>query len=538
MAEVPVGHRIRARRHELAITQVDLARRVGVSPSYLNLIEHDRRRVGGGLLRRLAEALRMDQHTLSGAEDARIVAELAEIGTDSVFEDVRFDSEDAAQLLAASPRLTRAVLTLYRAYRTTLNQVDELSERVSRDPFLADANHQILTLITTIRSFSEILRDYGDLDDAQRRRFLATVVDNSENLSDLAQQVFDFLGGQGARRPFASPAQEVDDVLHDHGNFFPDLERPAQILRSRIGRRSGTLYAALIAHLDAHHGIHVTFRQAGELPPGGVRFDPEARCIELSEALPDATCRFQLARLLGRLEASEAVAGICEDERLTSDTARERCREAMLSYFAGALLYPYDTFLEVAEGERYDIAVLAQRFGGSFEQVAHRLTTLRRPGREGVPFHFMRTDIAGNISKRFSASGLRLPRYGGACPRWAIHQAFLTPGRLVRQLAEMPDGSRYLFVARTVERPAPGFGQPQSIHAIMIGCDAAFAARLVYADGIGPHLAGGTPVGTSCPQCPREDCAQRAFPRAMAGTSPEAQAAARSAESDIADPTK
>lgn len=515
MSDVPVGHRIRARRRELGLTQVALARRAGISPSYLNLIEHDHRRVGGGLLRRLTELLEVDPQTLSGAEDSRIVAELAEIGADPLFAEARFDSEDATRLLAGAPQLARAVLTLYRAYQTVHSQVDELSERVSRDPFLAHANHRILTLITTIRSFSEILRDYGDLDEGQRQRFLATVVSESESLSRLAQDVFDFLGGQDVGRTFASPAQEVDDVIHDHGNYFDGLEAAADALRAALERGPGTGQAGLADHLRTRHGIRVVMRAHDELPPAGVRFDADGREVALSQALSQAACRFRLARLVARLEAGEAVEAVTRDQRLTSEAARELCGEAMHGYLAGALLFPYEAFLQEARRERYDIDVLAQRFAGSFEQIAHRLTTLRRPGREGVALHFMRTDIAGNISKRFSASGLRLPRYGGACPRWAIHQAFLTPDRPVRQLVELPEGGRYLFVARTVRGPVSGYGLPQTTRAVMIGCDAALASRLVYADGLSLEAPRPTPVGVSCPQCPRESCAQRAFPQAV-----------------------
>lgn len=536
MSDVPVGHRIRARRRELGLTQVALARQAGISPSYLNLIEHDRRRAGGGLMRRLTELLAIDPQTLSGAEDSRIIAELAEIGADPMFAEMHFGGEDATRLLAAAPQAARAILTLYRNYQTVQSQVEELSERVNRDPFLAHANHQILTLITTIRSFSEILRDYGDLDEAQRQRFLATVVSESESLSQLAQDVFDFLGGQSVRRTIASPAQEVDDVIHDHGNYFDHLEAAAGSLRARIEERRGTLHAKLIAHLEDRHGIRAVLRPRRELPAAGVRFDPDTGELALSQALSEAASRFRLARLVAQLEAREEIDRVTKDERLTSEAARELCGEAMLGYLAGAMLFPYEAILDAAEGERYDVDVLAQEFGGSFEQIAHRLTTLRRPGREGVPLHFMRTDIAGNISKRFSASGLRLPRYGGACPRWAIHQALLTPDRPVRQLVELPEGNQYLFVAQTVRGPMDGYGKPQTTRAIMIGCDAAFASRLVYSDGLSIEAPRPTPVGVSCPQCPREDCAQRAFPQATAADVPAPSGPARGPGSDSPPP--
>jgi len=171
---------------------------------------------------------------------------------------------------------------------------------------------------------------------------------------------------------------------------------------------------------------------------------------------------------------------------------------------------PYGSLLEAAADLRHDLARLGARFDCSFEQVCHRLATLRRPGAEGVPIHFLRTDIAGNISKRFSGSGLRLPRYGSACPRWVIHEAFTTPGRLAVQVAALPDGERYLFVARA-EVPVERFGQ---CHAVMIGASLRAAQRFVYADGLdlgAPSAA--TPVGITCRQCPHEACASRAAER-------------------------
>lgn len=548
MADSPIGHRIRARRRELGRTQTALAAAAGISPSYLNLIEHDRRRVGGAVLRRLADALEIDPQTLSGASESRVLAELEQIGADPVVAGQGFTGEDAAQLLASAPNAAHALLTLYRAYQGALAQVEEMDERLSRDPVLAEASYQILTLITSIRSSAEIMNDYPDLEAAQRSRFLETVVSESATLSGVAQELFDVLDAQAAKRPFASPAHEVDDVIYYNANHFPGLEREAERLRPRLKARGSTLDAAILEELEQRHGITVARRPPSALPPRGHAYDARRRQLLLSEALTAASMRFQLARQLAWLEADGEIAAIARDERLTSEAARRRCRAALASYFAGALLFPYDAFLETAEAERYDVEVLGQRFAASFEQIAHRLTTLRRPEQEGVPFHFLRTDIAGNISKRFSASGLRLPHYGGACPRWVIHQAFLSPGQPVRQVARLQDGTGYLFVARADARPGNGFDTPYGMNAVMIGCDLAFAPRLVYADGLRLRPEDGTPVGISCPLCPRTDCAQRASPQALfaqpdgdaddplapiAGTGPDADAPASAAPGDI-----
>jgi predicted transcriptional regulator len=186
---------------------------------------------------------------------------------------------------------------------------------------------------------------------------------------------------------------------------------------------------------------------------------------------------------------------------------------ALANYFAGAVLMPYGPFLEAARSERYDVEVLCNRFRVAFEQICHRLTTLRRPGAEGVPFHMVRVDIAGNISKRFSASGLRFARFSGACPRWTVFEAFTTPGLVRTQLSQMPDGATYFWVARTVRKEGGRFHAPRSVLAIGLGCEVSHAKALVYADGVDLSARGAVvPVGVTCRLCERMDCEQRAFP--------------------------
>ena len=200
---------------------------------------------------------------------------------------------------------------------------------------------------------------------------------------------------------------------------------------------------------------------------------------------------------------------LVSDERLTKEDSRDRARNALQSYAAAALLMPYDAFFEAAESERYDIERLAGRFRGSIEQVSHRLVTLRRPGSEGIPFSFLRADPAGNISKPFSIPDLRMPRFGGACPLWALYEALGSPDRTVAQMAEMPGGDRYLFIARRVSRPTDGFRNPPTVHAIMLGCEASNAGRTVYGDGFQRPV---VKTGFNCRSCPRERCGQRAVP--------------------------
>jgi len=487
---------------------VALAARVDISPSYLNLIEHNKRAIGGALLNRIAEALNLDSRALAGTEEARLIAELGEVAADAALAGIDLSQREVHDIVAGNPKAARAMLALFRAYGEARMRSDLIGERLGEESFLAEASQQILALITTIRSYSEILKDYGDLSDAERRRFVDTLVDESERLASQAGDLFDFLGGRGARRPRPSPREEIEDFLSDHANYFPRLEQAADDTAARLASLDATV-ELLATHLKDRHGVSIERGPVNEA--SGERYDTEEKRYLLADTVGRSSLRFRLARLIGELEYPDVLDHLSTAARLsaTSDTT-SRLKRALANYFAGALIMPYAAFSDAAERSRHDIHRLGARFNASFEQVCHRLATLRRPGAEGVPLHFLRTDIAGNISKRFSASGLRLPRYGGACPRWIIHHAFSSPGRIVTQVARLPDGEAYLFIASTCTPPLERI-QFSSHHAVMIGTGIANAARFVYADGL--DLDHAVPVGITCRQCPRDDCAQRAFDR-------------------------
>lgn len=510
--QAPIGHRIRGRRKDIGMTQNALAKTAGISPSYLNLIEHNRRSIGGGLLVRIAEALDIHPHTLSGSEESRLLSDLNEAASDPVFRTTPIESREFPATIAAAPGMISAFLSLYRAYRSGLDEINALSERLSHDPFLTEASHSILTRITSIRTVAEIFDDYDDLSTEQRARFNATLVRESQRLAESATEIFNFLERGDAGRPAASPAEEVDDLLYDNANYFPTLEDQATDMRPRIDPDGGLFLTDLINYLEAKHGIRVERLPSEDTPTSGYKWNASEKTLNISRALPITSARFQAARMICRLEAVDAIDDVLDRAQITSDSGRARATEALISYCAAALLFPYDSFLEDARTLRHDIELLQQRYSASWEQVCHRLTTLRRPQAEGIPFHLLRTDIAGNISKRFSASGLQLPRYSGACPRWVVHEAYMAPDRVIPQFVRLPDNSEYLFVARALRSGVGGYGIPRSVYSVMIGCDTAFANDVVYADRLSldrPESA--VPVGIGCRQCPREDCGQRAY---------------------------
>jgi hypothetical protein len=199
--------------------------------------------------------------------------------------------------------------------------------------------------------------------------------------------------------------------------------------------------------------------------------------------------------------------------RFQSPEARAIARVGLANYFAGAALLPYRRFLAAAQATRHDLETLAAQFGASIEQVAHRLSTLQRPGAKGVPFFFVRVDQAGTITKRHSATRLQFARFGGACPLWNVHRAFETPGRFLRQLAETPDGVRYFCLALAVTKGGGAFHAPVRRYAIGLGCEIDHAPALVYADGMDiSREARFDPIGISCRICDRDGCHQRAVP--------------------------
>jgi predicted transcriptional regulator len=273
------------------------------------------------------------------------------------------------------------------------------------------------------------------------------------------------------------------------------------------------MFTGLVHYLKRAHGIEVRVLHVGAMQMAVRRYDPEKRVLSLSEVLNGGSRNFQLAYQVGLLTQGGVIDRIAQDPLLTSDESRASCRIALANYFASALLLSYDTFYAAAMKERYDIELLGQRFGSSFEQTCHRLTTLRKPGMEGIPLHMLRVDVAGNMSKRFSASGLKVPRFSGACPRWNVFGAFLTPGVIRTQLSQMPDGQIFFGVARTVRKHAGGFRGPRPQYAISLGCDVSHASKMVYADGLDLKSREAlVPVGPSCRLCARMDCEQRAHP--------------------------
>ncbi len=507
----PIGLRIRSQRGAIGISQATLARRAGISASYLNLIESNKRQVGGSLLLRLAQALGLDVSELSGDSEHRLIAEVEEALADPLLAGIAMPS--AHDLVAQQPAAALAIARLHRAYEGAQANADDYADRLRADPLLAQLLHRVLSGITAVRSSAEILDDVPDLDDAERRRFVGSIARETKGLSEVARGlVGQFEVDAKARR--LSPQRELDDLIFVNDNYFPALEHVAAGLRESIEAEGPFGEATLAALLARRFGIRVRRSASREVDaagfPGQYHYDAAARTMWFQTSTFAATRQFQLTRLFAELVAPDAIERELQAPELTSPTARRLAYRALGSYLAGAVVFPYAQFLARAEALAYDIEALQQACTASFEQVAHRLVTLRRPGESGVPFGFLRSDPAGRLTKHFPVPGLPLPSAGHACPLWAIYDAFRTPERVVRQLVQFPDGSRYLFVARAQSRRPASFGD-RAIHtSIMLACDVLHADRTVYGAGLAlADAALDVPVGPACRLCPRRDCAER-----------------------------
>lgn len=316
--------------------------------------------------------------------------------------------------------------------------------------------------------------------------------------------------GDGRGGPVGSPApyEEVRDFFYARRNHIVRLDGAAETFAFEEGGRPGASAAALIRRLERRHGVLVEIADTAI----GRQFDAETRRLRLSARLTAGQRAFQLATQTAFLEYDDLLDRELEGAPLSAE-ARALARLGLANYFAGAVVLPYAAILQAAERSRYDVEALALQFGVGFETVCHRLSTLQRPGASGVPFIFVRADRAGNISKRQSATDFHFSRLGGSCPLWNVYEAFARPGHVSRQLAEMPDGRRYLWIARTVGGEAFGFRKTEPQFAIAIGCELRHVARLIYADGLDVGSAGAfAPIGPGCKICDRFGCRQRAFP--------------------------
>ncbi|MGB7318790.1 MAG: short-chain fatty acyl-CoA regulator family protein [Planktotalea sp.] len=304
-----------------------------------------------------------------------------------------------------------------------------------------------------------------------------------------------------------SPWEDVRDFFHYCDNYIDAVDRAAEHF-AQTGPAEASIRERALATFRKH-GIEVRFAPVDALR----HYDPETNILTISAHAAPATQCFQMLMQLALITQEKLLEATLDLARFQTVEARGIAKIGLANYYAGAALMPYGSFLEAARETRHDLERLSILFGASIEQVAHRLSTLQRSGAKGIPFFFVRVDQAGSITKRHSATRLQFARFGGACPLWNVHRAFETPGRFVRQLAETPDGVRYISLARDVLKPGGSFGAPVRRFAIALGCEVTHASQLVYADSLDVSNASAyEPIGISCRICERTSCHQRSVP--------------------------
>ena len=450
-----IGSKIRKERRLKGLSQSELSKKLDISASYLNLLENGRRKLTLPLLIKIGNELSLSLKDFTIESSQRLFSDITEVLNNELFEDLAITNHDTTEFINSNPNIAKALLSLNDSYKS--------------------------------------LRD-----DMQNRLELLDVQSSIQE-----------------KKSTRLPVEIVSDFLQENKNYFHNLEIKAEKIREKIYFEEGhrTIGHKLIQYLSNEHSIEVKVVRAEESEKSIKRYDSQNKILYLSEMLTYSARNFHLAFQIGQSDSLDVIDKIINDNKFFSGEVVSLLKISLLNYFAAALIMPYDNFLVNAKKYKYDIEILMHHYAASFEQITHRLTNLQKPGNEGVPFHFLKTDIAGNVSKRFSLSGIHIPRHGGSCPRWNVYLAFMNPGKVQPQISKMPDGKVYFCIARAFEKGIEKYGMPKSFVSIGLGCDIQYANELTYSEGMdlkNKNLE--TPIGVSCRICSRTDCQQRAFP--------------------------
>ncbi|GAB2948942.1 short-chain fatty acyl-CoA regulator family protein [Micromonospora polyrhachis] len=425
-------------------------------------------------------------------------------------EDRALSQADLARHLNISPSYLNQIE--HDSRPLTVAVLMRITELFGVDPTVF-APHDTPRLVAGLREALTSRSSLADLTELATRlpEIAEAVIDLHRRYQQVDEQLAELVGDRDTVG--RSPHDQVTEFFYRRQNYVPDLDEAAEGLAARIGLRRGEVRAALQDRLAQRHGVRISRDDAGSLSGELHRYRPQTHTLHLSTSLRPGQEAMRMAAQIALLEFADVIDEIIEEERFDDVQTQILTRVGLANYFAAALILPYEKFLTAAESRRYDIELLTQHFAIGWEPVCHRLSTLQRPRARGVPFSFVRVDRAGNMSKRQSATGFPFSRTGGTCPLWNVYEAFSSPGRVVTQVAAMPDGQRYLWIARTITRHHGGYGQPGKVYAIGLGCETRHASRLVYSAGMDLHaVEAATPIGPGCKTCDRMTCPQRAAP--------------------------
>ena len=449
--DLKIGPKIKAFRRQLGLQANKLAEELEISPSYLNLIEGGKRKIDGDLLLKVCEKLNIQLSDLTTKSDINLENTISEILDDKLFEDLDILGPEVKDLVGTNPKIGRALVRL--------------------GDILKKKDHELINKI---------------------EKLSGKIVDNRKN---------------------SFPGEVISDFLQENKNYFPKLEEFANKVFEKIQVNNRTRYIALCEYLKKEYSITVKDIIPEDGKPFSKIFNKKKRELLLSDYSSLETKKLHAASQIAQEGASKEISQYLSNFNFPSEESKRLTQVALLNYCGAAILMPYKLFHSECKKLKYDLELLQNTFATSFEQVAHRVTCLQDPKLPGIPFHMLRTDIAGNISKRFSLSGIEIPRYGGACPRWNVYSAFTRPGVIQAAVSKMTNGEKYVCIARTVEKGVGRYGLSKSILSIGLGCEAKYAKQFVYTENLDiSDKKTEIPIGVSCRTCDRLDCSQRAFP--------------------------
>ena len=449
--DLKIGPKIKAFRRQLGLQANKLSEQLGISPSYLNLIESGKRKIDGDLLLKVCEELKIELTDLTNKSDLNLANNLSELLGDELFEDLDILGPEVQDLVNTNPKIARALIKLGDNYKQKGQEIVSKVENIS-----------------------------GKIIDGRKTSF---------------------------------PGEVVSDFLQENKNYFSKLEKFADDIFNRIQINNRATYMALCDFLKTEYGVKVKDVLPEDGKPFSKIYYKSQKELHLSDYVALETKKLYAAAQIAQEGAMVVIENYLSEFKFPSEESKKLTKVALLNYCGAAILMPYKLFHQECMKQKYDLELLQNTFACTFEQIPHRLTCLHDPNLPGIQFHFLRVDVAGNISKRFSLSGIEIPRYGGACPRWNVYSAFSRPGVIQAAVSKMSNGEKYVCIARTVEKGVGRYGKKKSILSIGLGCQAKYAKDFVYTENLDLNdKKTEIPIGVSCRTCDRLDCSQRAFP--------------------------
>jgi len=449
--DLKIGPKIKAFRRQLGIQANKLAEQLNISPSYLNLIEGGKRKIDGDLLLKVCQELRIELSDLTSKSDLNLANNISELLDDQLFEDLDILGPEVQDLVSTNPKIARALIKLGDNFK--------------------QKDHEMINKVENLS---------GKIIDSRKASF---------------------------------PGEVISDFLQENKNYFPKLEEFANTVFDKVQKNNRTRYIALCEFLKTEYSINVKDTIPEDGKPFSKIYNKSKKELLLSDFNSLETKKLYAAAQIAQEGAINEINEYLSKFTFPSEESKKLTQIALLNYCGAAILMPYKLFHTECKKLKYDLELLQNTFATSFEQVAHRVTCLQDPKLPGIPFHMLRVDVAGNISKRFSLSGIEIPRYGGACPRWNVYSAFTRPGVIQAAVSKMSNGEKYVCIAKTVEKGIGRYGQSKSILSIGLGCEAKYAKDFIYTENMDiSDKKTEIPIGVSCRTCDRLNCSQRAFP--------------------------